>query len=172
MDPQTATMLGEWVERHFIGALCWQDAKRIGLYAPFHNEVDTRLVFEHGLKEDKVMAFPRVTGVGEMEYLREDAWSDMVPNQWGILEPAHSSEKVPAGELDLVVVPGVAFSRDGYRLGLGGGYFDRLLGALGPDALSVGFAYAFQVLDSLPHEAHDRRVSRIVTEQGFLKMCP
>ncbi len=170
MDPQTAAKLSEWAQRHFIGAYCWQGAKRVGLYAAFDNEVDTRLVFERGLAENKLMAFPRVTGVGEMVYLREDRWSDMEPNEWGILEPASSSERIPIEDLDLVAVPGVAFSRDGYRIGFGGGYYDRLLVALRPGTLSVGLAYSFQVLDRLPNEQHDRCVDRVVTEQGFVKM--
>lgn len=172
MEAQAALKLSEWVERHFLGSLCYQRARRIGLYAAFNQEVDTRLVFDSGLSENKVMCFPRVVGAGEMVFLREDRWSEMTPNQWGILEPALGREEIPAHGLDLVVVPGVAFSKDGFRIGYGGGFYDRLLKTLGPETLSVGFAYAFQVLDDLPHDEHDQHVKRLVTERGFVKICP
>jgi 5-formyltetrahydrofolate cyclo-ligase len=170
--PELAGKWSEWAQRHLLGAFCFQQARTIGLYAAFDHEVDTRLVFEGGLKQGKTMAFPRVMGEGEMVYLRETNWQKMVENKWGILEPSPDSLQVAVSELELVVVPGVAFARNGCRLGFGGGYYDRLLSRLEPDALTVGLAYSFQVLDNLPCEASDQKVKRIVTEQGFLKMCP
>jgi len=172
LNPDLAQKWSEWAQKHLLGALCFQQAQTIGLYAAFDHEVDTRLVFERGLTDGKTVAFPRVAGVGAMVYLKETNWQKMIANEWGILEPAAASSELPIAELDLVVVPGVAFAKNGGRLGFGGGYYDRLLAKLKPDTLTVGFAYGFQVFENLPLDETDRKVKRIVTEQGFLKMCP
>jgi len=72
--------------------------------------------------------------------------------------------------LDLIGVPGVGFDRRGYRLGFGGGYYDRVLAGLNSRTITVGFAYSFQVLESLPREPQDQMVKRILTEQGFIQL--
>ena len=120
----------------------------------------------------KTMAFPRITGKGEMVFLKTANWEDMQKNKWGIPEPKAGSEKMPIEQLDLVVVPAVGLDKSGCRIGFGQGYFDRLLEQLGPGTATVGLAYSFQVFERLPCEAHDRRVGRIITEKGFLKMRP
>ena len=68
------------------------------------------------------------------------------------------------GSVDVVVVPGVAFTRDGDRLGQGGGWYDRFLCRLGPGAVSIGVCFVEQVVDELPLEPHDVRVDRVVTD--------
>lgn len=171
LEPALVKQWGEWVQKHFLGAQSYLAARSIGFYAAFDNEVDTRFVFERARKDGKISAFPRVRGRGEMVYLQEHNFEKMKPNQWGIPEPEPGSEVMAIEELDLVLVPGVAFDNTGRRIGHGGGYYDRLLSKIAPRTLTVGFAYRFQVLDSLPCDEHDRRVKRIVTEQGFLKMC-
>ena len=172
LEPALVKQWSGWVQKHFLGSQCYLSARRIGFYAAFDNEVDTRFSFERALEDGKIAAFPKVIGRGEMVYLQERHFEKMRPNKWGIPEPVNCSECVEIRELDLVVVPGVAFDKAGCRTGFGGGYYDRLLSRTGPQTLTVGFAFSFQVLDSLPCAEHDQKVKRIVTEQGFLKMCP
>jgi len=160
----------EWVQKHFLGSQCYSAARCIGYYAAFDNEVDTRLAFERSLADGKITAFPKIIGPGEMVYLEERHFEKMKPNQWGILEPVNGCAQLEVEELDLVVVPGVAFDKTGRRIGFGAGFYDRLLSRIDPKTMAVGFAYSFQVLDHLPGAEHDRKVTRIVTEQGFLKM--
>ena len=71
-------------------------------------------------------------------------------------------------ERALICVPGVAFSLSGQRLGRGGGYYDRLLAAVHPQAITAGLAYSFQVLDRLPQSPQDRRLGLIVTASAFM----
>jgi len=171
LDPTLALKWSEWVQRHFVGAACYLAAKSIGLYAAFDQEVDTKFVFERARADGKTLAFPRITGPGEMVFLKVKDYDQMRPNKWGIPEPEKAAAKMPAEKLDLVVVPGVAFGRNGCRLGFGQGFYDRLLKKLKPGTITVGFAYGFQVLDQLPCSNHDQKVKRVVTEQGFLKIC-
>jgi 5-formyltetrahydrofolate cyclo-ligase len=170
LEAALARQWSEWVQKHFLGSQCYTAARCIGFYAAFDNEVDTRLAFEQSLSDGKIPAFPKITHPGEMIFLREKNFAKMRPNQWGILEPVSDGAPMGVEELDLVVVPGVAFDKTGRRIGFGGGFYDRLLSRIEPRTMAVGFAYSFQVLEKLPAAEHDRRVSRIVTEQGFLKM--
>ena len=78
--------------------------------------------------------------------------------------PAPIGPPEDPGLLDLVVVPGVAFTRDGKRLGQGGGYYDRFLPRVRPDCVVVGVCFAEQIVDALPAEPHDRQMSRVVTD--------
>jgi 5-formyltetrahydrofolate cyclo-ligase len=88
------------------------------------------------------------------------------PSSFGALEPA-AGEPVGPEEIDVVVVPGLAFDRRGHRVGYGGGFYDRFLGRLRPDALTVGICFSVQVVDEVPHGRGDRPVDLVVTEQGL-----
>ena len=81
----------------------------------------------------------------------------------GILEPA-GAEIVPPKDVGTWLVPGLAFTRDGKRLGYGGGWYDRLLAEASEDAPKYGIAHAFQILDDLPSEPHDILLSGVVDD--------
>ena len=86
----------------------------------------------------------------------------LVFGAFGILEP-QGERPCPAGEIDLVVCPGVAFTADGRRLGRGRGYYDRYLGDPAFRGFRVGVCYAHQLVDDLPVEPHDVRMDRVIT---------
>jgi 5-formyltetrahydrofolate cyclo-ligase len=90
-------------------------------------------------------------------------------NRYGIAEPASGMR---AARLDLIVLPLVAFDAQGHRLGMGGGYYDRLLARTrrgGPRR--VGYAFSAQQADALPHEAHDAKLDAVATERGLLRFA-
>ena len=80
----------------------------------------------------------------------------------GIREPAEVRPIAPA-DIGVWIVPGLAFTRAGGRLGYGGGWYDRLLGEAAPGAVALGVAHAFQIVDALPVEPHDRTLSGVVS---------
>lgn len=86
-------------------------------------------------------------------------WSSGLSAFWS----RRASGRVPAGEIDLVVCPGVAFTADGRRLGRGRGYYDRYLGDPVFRGFRVGVCYAHQLVDDLPVEPHDVRMDRVIT---------
>lgn len=93
----------------------------------------------------------------------------LVANRWGILEPRPElREAETARPCDVIAVPAVALSRDGHRLGYGGGFYDRFLAAT--PALAVGVVYDPFLLESLPAEGHDARVAVIVTDQRTMSV--
>jgi len=113
--------------------------------------------------------WPRVTGA-TLELVRCPR-AALVPGYRGILEPPPTMPPVPLAEVAALVVPGVAFDLRGHRLGQGGGHYDRLIAAaraLPAPPLVVALAYDFQIVARVPHEAHDQRVDRIVTERRVL----
>lgn len=106
----------------------------------------------------------------ELRLARIRDLAELRPGWRGLREPRHApgDHGVDPALVDAAVVPGLAFDREGRRLGQGGGHIDALLARLRPGALRVGVAFEVQVLDRpLPQEAHDVRVHLVVTEQGI-----
>jgi len=97
----------------------------------------------------------------EVKNLRDD----LVAGVWGIREPAERCPIMPPSAVEFLLVPGVAFTATGERLGYGGGFYDRLLSQLNAETPRVAAAFALQVVDSIPSGANDQRVHLIVTEE-------
>jgi len=94
-------------------------------------------------------------------------WADLSTGSYGILEPREELLGLKStADVELCLVPGVAFDQIGNRIGYGGGYYDRLLDSI--NGRTVGLAYSFQVLDEIPSEPHDKRVDIVVTEKGII----
>jgi 5-formyltetrahydrofolate cyclo-ligase len=118
--------------------------------------------------------YPRIEA-GGMAFFEVESSGDLMPAPWHpkIREPVFDPVRlVPPEKIDLILVPGLAFTRDGQRLGRGGGYYDRYLAALPSGAVKLGVCFQCQLLDSLPLEAHDQRVHAVVTENGFTGTFP
>lgn len=99
----------------------------------------------------------------------EDSARDVVRGRHGVGEPGAGCAAIPLGEVDAVVVPGLAFDERGGRLGRGGGFYDRLLGDSGLRAVRIGVCLEAQVVEAVPEGAHDARVDLIVTEQRVVR---
>lgn len=144
----------------------YRRAKRILCYVAFDGEVETRPILKQALKEGKRVAVP-VTFKEKREMVAveiQDLKQDLVRiGAFGISEPAFLRRLNPK-ELDLIIVPGVAFDREGQRLGRGGGYFDRFLEKLPPQVPRIGLAFRFQLLKKIPWESHDQPVTRLITD--------
>jgi 5-formyltetrahydrofolate cyclo-ligase len=120
-----------------------------------HGEPDTDVLFTRLVHDGKELVLPRTVG----DHLEPAGLGDgLVPGSHGIPEPAGPS--VDPGSIGLVLVPGLAFTVDGRRLGRGGGHYDRFLAQCGAPA--VGVCFAEQLVDELPVERHDVAVSRVV----------
>lgn len=100
--------------------------------------------------------------VGDTLEFAPHAGEAAVPGRFGIPEPDGAAE--PPGRIDAVLVPGLAFSRRGARLGQGAGFYDRALAGLDPRALRVGVCYAWQLRDDVPMDRHDVAMTHVATE--------
>lgn len=127
------------------------------------NEVDTLGIIRTLLEEGRPVLVPVVHAAGALRWSRLESLDALVPSRMGILEPApgfHDYQDVP--QEGVCLVPGLAFSKTGQRVGYGGGYFDRFLSVfVGP---SIGLAFECQMTESWVPEAHDRPVAMVVTE--------
>ena len=145
----------------------FQDSKIILFYASFDGEVDTFEMMKQAQKLGKKIALPTIiknrTQKRFHPALIEDL-SHLRLGPYGIKEPqATKGRWVEVDQIDLIIVPGVAFDRSCHRLGRGQGYYDRFLGGVPCAIPTFGLAFDFQIIDRLPHqEPHDVRVSRVI----------
>jgi 5-formyltetrahydrofolate cyclo-ligase len=143
------------------------EAATVGLYAPLGTEVDAWLLARAVLARGGRVAFPRgVPGQRLLTFAACDP-SELVRGPFGAGEPPPGARPVPLEELPCLVIPGVGFSRDGYRLGRGGGYYDVTL-KRASGAVLIGVGYDLQLRDQLPREPHDVPLDAIVTESETL----
>ena len=146
----------------------YRKAGAILCYVAIDGEVETRPIIRQALADGKRLAVPVTLPRSKRLIAAEIQNPETDLSQrgpFGIPQPAQSiRRRVPARELDLILVPGVAFDRRGRRLGRGGGYFDRFLSTIPPEIPSVGLAFRFQRVKNIPWESHDRPVSRVITE--------
>jgi len=141
-------------------------AERIALYAALSYEIPTRPLFEAFVEKRGAVLLPRTTEPLGLEFFAVECWDALRPGAFGVLEPEGDGAAVQLMPGDLVVMPGVAFDDDGYRLGHGKGYYDRAFATeLGDAPTLVGFGYEFQVVDAVPHDHRDRQVDIIVTDR-------
>lgn len=144
----------------------FQAATVILFYASFDGEVETFQMIKQATQLNKKIALPMITRgsrnfiptlIKEIDSLNE--------GPYGIKQPVGSTEQtVDAADLDLVVVPGLAFDMLRNRLGRGAGYYDRFLAGLPEDTPSLGLAFDFQIVDRLPHlEAHDMTLTDVLS---------
>jgi 5-formyltetrahydrofolate cyclo-ligase len=151
--------LGEWP--------AFQQAKTVMFYMPFRQEVDVRPAIETAWRTGKTVVLPRVELESRtMKLVRVKTYGELSLGAYGIWEPPNAPDRmVSPEEVELVVVPGVGFDRQGYRLGYGGGYYDRFF-ALAENAVRVGVAYPEQVVETVYPEAHDQSVHALITSRG------
>jgi len=144
----------------------FKKAKVVMLYFPVKGEVDLKPLIGELIKSpDKVLVLPKVTADGDMVAVEVKTSEVLREGKFGISEPIGGRIFKPE-KVDLVVVPGVAFDRRGYRLGMGKGFYDRFLPRV--KGAKVGVAYDFQVVDGLPTEEHDVPLDKIVTPEGVI----
>lgn len=151
---------------------------RLCAYAPFRSEISPIPLVAACWEAGDLVYAPRIKLDGEgMELRKVEAMTDWIPGKWGVPEPDPSKSPLIEGtdKVDIVLVPGLAYSEDGGRLGYGGGYYDRLYAEFGNNgnrqALWIGFAYGAQLVkDILPMEPHDLRLDLLATDEGIIRI--
>lgn len=145
-------------------------ARCLFVYVSCGNEVGTHGLIRAALADGKRVCVPLCLEQGEMACCEIASLAGLSPGRRGILEPSGREGEVSPREIDLAVVPGVAFDEAGNRLGQGGGYYDRFLPQI-EHACCVGLCYRWQVMKRLPCEKHDRKTDYIVHEEKVMRMA-
>ncbi|SLM86678.1 MULTISPECIES: 5-formyltetrahydrofolate cyclo-ligase [Vagococcus] len=116
----------------------WQEASVIGTTLSMNKEFNTEPLIKQAIKEGKTICVPRTFGLGKMDFYYYDLEEPLEETKFGVLEPTnnHQFEK---NKIDLLIVPGVAFSKEGYRVGFGGGFYDRYLSDFKGETYSLVF---------------------------------
>jgi 5-formyltetrahydrofolate cyclo-ligase len=138
----------------------WRDARTVGFFSPLATEPNIDLLW--AVLGKRTVCYPRIDG-DDLVFLRVPNREALLESaRWNLLEPPHRDEHVVTlGELDLLFVPGLAFTVGGHRMGRGKGYYDRLLARPGFRAPTFGVCFAEQLVPHLPMEDHDRPVDRV-----------
>ncbi len=144
----------------------FESAGLVLAYMNFGSEYDTRELVCRVLESGKALALPKLKKdrSGLDLHIVTDLAGGLEEGIWGILEPKGGDLVEDSSLVDFFLVPGVAFTRQGDRLGYGGGYYDRLLCKKRADAATIAAAFSFQVVEQLPLEDNDLPVDRVVTE--------
>ena len=142
----------------------YQEAKVIASYLSFSHEFQTQELIEQALRDCKKVLIPKTYSKGRMDFVIYDP-QQLVKTSFGLLEPQGDLEVVDASQIDLIHVPGLAFTTEGYRIGYGGGYYDRYLEHFSGHTLST--VYPCQIQDFIS-ENHDIPVQEVLIDEGNL----
>lgn len=134
------------------------DAGVVAMFSPLPDEPQIWPLVDE-LSKTKTVVLPRVEGDVMSFYHYESGM--LSKGSFGIMEPV-LCEAVEPSEIDLMVVPGVAFTADGYRMGRGKGYYDKYMSSDGFRAMKVGVCYSCQLVDELPVDPHDVRMDKVI----------
>jgi 5-formyltetrahydrofolate cyclo-ligase len=147
---------------NMIGLPEFQSAATIFTYYSMGRESDTRKIVEYALARGQTVALPVCMKHGVMDARAITSVAELSLSSYGLLEPLSSSRVIMPDALDFIIVPALTYDGDGYRLGYGGGYYDRFL--MRTRAFTAGVARERLLMEVLPREAHDMAVRCVVTE--------
>lgn len=138
--------------------------KNIFIYIGFGSEIDTRKYIERFWQDNKTVVVPRTNiEKKEMDVVKIDNFDNLIKDKYGILEPDISEKAFDKDDIDLIIMPGVAFDRDGGRVGYGGGYYDKFLETLSSNVKKIALCYDFQIVKKIPLSSYDIKVDKIIT---------
>lgn len=164
MPEQERRPLDDAIFRNVMQSGWFRSADTLLLYVSCGGEADTVRILAEALRLGKCVAVPKCGENGVMQFYCIGSMDELAAGAYGILEPTGTQQPVITSQT-VCIVPGVAFTRRGERLGQGGGYYDRFL-ELHPMMQTVGICYSCMLQPELPCEAHDRRVDIVVTEEN------
>ncbi len=154
---------------HLLQSSLWKTADTIGITIAQSNEWDTKPIIEAAWKEGKIVAVPKChPSTKMMTFYSLTSFAQLEQVYFGLLEPIpEETEPVAKKEMDLIIVPGLLFDRRGYRIGFGGGYYDRFLADFTNE--TVALASSSQVKTEIPNDPYDIPVNHIITENGLFR---
>ena len=153
----------------------YKKAKTILLYHPIQNEPDTTPLLSNAKSptnkaSKKTFALIRICGKTNRIHLHKiENLNDLKTGKFNIKEPHTHHPVIAKRNIDIAIIPGIAFDKNGNRIGYGKGYFDRLLKGLSTKCIKIALAYDFQILDNVPAEKHDQKVDFILTEKETIR---
>ncbi|MFH0749359.1 MAG: 5-formyltetrahydrofolate cyclo-ligase [Candidatus Gottesmanbacteria bacterium] len=149
------------ITKSLMSLRVYKNAKSICTYVSMPSEVNTHQIIREALLAKGSIIIPKVQGI-TLELYSIRSFEELSIGPYGFLEPHIRRAHVPIQTIDLFIIPGLAFGRDGSRLGTGKGYYDRLLQDVHVPV--IGLSYDRQLFDTIPHSAKDKKIDIIITE--------
>ncbi|MDQ0156384.1 5-formyltetrahydrofolate cyclo-ligase [Robertmurraya andreesenii] len=148
----------------------WTEAKIVGLTISKMPEVDTYQIIRKAWEQGKTVVVPKCYPNDKaMKFRVLKAFEELESVYYGLYEPIEDvTEEICKSDIDLIIVPGIAFNREGYRIGFGGGYYDRYLADY--KGVAISLAFNTQIVQTLPIEGHDIPVSKIFTDEETIEI--
>ena len=171
LNVQKVESFSDIIINTLISSELYKKASNIMSYVSFNNEVNTHGFIAKAIEDGKKISVPYINNKNKvmLPCLINDI-NELVPGYFGILSPDPNRLKlIDEKSIDLVIVPGAVFDKNGYRIGYGGGYYDKFLPLLRKDTSTIGLAFSFQVIDKVPFEKYDIPVDFIITEKDFIE---
>ena len=166
-----ANIRNQWDESIFnllINSEVYKNATVIFIFVSYNSEVNTHKIIEHALKNSKTIYVPKITSKGQlMEVFEIKSLKDLKIGYFGILEPQETCPIGDQNKIDLILMPGVAFDRQGGRVGYGKGFYDKFLDKMDKKVDKIALAYDFQILDSVPIDEFDVKINGFITNNGI-----
>lgn len=162
------------IRNKFLESDYYKASQNIFIYVSYSSEIDTIEIINKALIDGKRIFVPRTVFKNKlMDAVRIYSLDNMKKDRYGILEPGQENSCINPDKLDLIVVPGVAFDREGGRTGYGAGYYDRYFKKISDERKKeikkVALAYDFQIVDKVPMDKQDVRIDCIITEREIIK---
>lgn len=157
LEHQEIVTKSSLISNRIIESEIYNSSNVIYCYSSINNEVSLDELIKDIFSKGKILALPKVID-NDLVFYEVDNFDKLQPGYYNILEPVDCKE---ASEPDLIITPGVAFTKAGNRLGYGGGYYDRFFERY-PDVYKIGVAFDFQILDGIPIEEHDFILDEII----------
>lgn len=165
MKPYENKEKSKKASENFIKSDIYKNSNVIMLYYPLGNETDTLYIFKNALADNKMVVFPVTdTVTNELTAVFADSNTQFSKGAYSVYEP--DIKKVFDEKIDLVIVPGIAFDKRGFRVGFGKGCYDRFLDKI--IAVKVGFCYDFQIVDVIENDSFDIKMDYLVSESGMM----
>lgn len=150
--------------KKFLATEIYRTSKIIMAYASTPDEIQLNELFAACFDNKKILAIPFIIGKGEMKAVEVPSFDALEVGEFNILTVKQNQNFIVPAQIDCVIVPGLAFDKNGGRLGMGGGFYDKFL-PLAINAKKIAFAYDFQLVDALPLEAHDAIIDFVLTTE-------
>lgn len=146
----------------------WNQAQTVGVTVSGGFEWDTISIIEQGWKDGKTIVVPKcIPEIRQLDFYQIDNFEQLEDSFYNLREPNPLiTTKVEKQDIDLLIVPGIGFDKRGFRIGFGGGYYDRFLANFPNKTVSI--CYSKQLIDKFPNEPYDMPVQTILTENGFV----
>lgn len=148
----------------------YKNAKRLMAFISFKDEIHTHDIIKTSINRGKSIVVPiTLSETKELKVSELHDFSELEVGFYDILTPKQEFIRfVDPNTIDLILMPGVAFAKDGYRVGYGGGYYDRFLAKLDKKVMKIALAFDLQVVDTVPVESFDIPVDMIITEKRII----